>query len=187
MNRLQFLRNLLLGIGAVAVCPKEIFANSDADKQLPVIPSLSNSEEDTTKELIKLAKHFASNCKQLSNGHYLSLNHNYRIDYLEKLCDEYTKEEVNTPLRVGKDSGIIQISRNKIKDMPECQIFNLIIWGGVHRQLNCDYMKSDIQAIKISLDAGYSKKEIATQYLHMFETAESELNRRRIENIFKLA
>lgn len=140
-----------------------------------------------SEELIKFAKDFSGKWENLSCGVYKSSNEKYTIHYKEKLLDQKTNEEVNTNVRIGHSTGRIEISKKRITELNTNKdyLFFIILWCIAQLHLN-NYSEADIQTIKYYLSTGRSKINLLNDYINLFKTAPSELNRERMEKIIHL-
>ncbi|HWY13077.1 MAG TPA: hypothetical protein VN026_17200, partial [Bacteroidia bacterium] len=120
MNRKQFLRTAILSTIGVSLFPKEIFSSPENKANLPVNDKLITNVDDIEipEDLIKFAKHFSKNYKTLGCGTFVSDCGKYRIDYLHRIRDKYSKQPINTPYRVGHKTGIMEFSKSKMSNTP---------------------------------------------------------------------
>ena len=185
MERRSFLkRTVLLGLGGL-LCPKEMFSKPKNETN-QLAGDLSDNE--IPNDLIKFAKEFSEKYKKLSCGTYTSGGGKYRIDYVHR-----RKTDNKSPYGVNNHTGIMEFGKSKMVNTPPSYVFNAVIWCQVLfkiRQKNEDdyennYRKSDIIALRCSMENGYSKKELFKQYCKVLKGSPSKQNRDRIEKLYQ--
>ncbi len=137
---------------------------------------------------------------------YTSNNGKYKIDYFDKIIDEkasimnglpvklneehkdYQEIEFKTNIRVGQQTGIIQISKSKLVEYETNSdyLFMMILWCTVEKDIK-DAYKSDEIAFRYYLTTGRSIKNVLIGYINLFKASPSDLNVKRIEQLNKLA
>ena len=116
---------------------------------------------------------------------YKSRNGNFRIDYYDFLTDE-KGNPVNTPARVGWDTGKIEVSKSHFLgySVPVRQL--VLEHEYCHKFVNPlvgrpigDEESADLQALGIFLNAGNSPVEAKYCYLSIFDLANNDENTQR--------
>lgn len=179
MERRKFLKASIFGFIGLLVTPK-VFSLSDNTDEIQT--KANHNDDKIPNDLIKFAEQFSKNYKKLKCGKYTSDCGKYKINYEHRLKDK-TGVFIETPYRIGHTTGIMDFSKSKCVNMPQSFIFNGIIWCYAVTKLHpYDLVKSDLTAIKHSLENGFSKKEMMINYINTFKKTESE-NRNRINKI----
>lgn len=139
---------------------------------------------EPSDDLLQTADYFSKNWKTLSFGTYDSDDGKYRIEYIEVIIDEKTNELINTSIRIGHTSGIIQISKSELIKLEITQnyIFFLILWCVVQRKTN-NLIESDILTLEYYVSTGRPVKDIILGYANMFKAHNNEINLKRMKAI----
>jgi hypothetical protein len=183
MNRRNFLKGTLFGFIGAVICPKDLFSTPIVNEN----NELANNSDNIKipKDLIRFAKDFSGNFKRLSNnGVYGSRCGKYQIKYVDYLRDTYDEIQIiSTPYRVSNSTGIMEFSKLRMKDMPQSIIFNGVIWCYLIYKNPSDYIGADMKSIKLSIENGFSKKELFNQYCNIFKDNLTEFNMDRIKQL----
>lgn len=137
---------------------------------------------------INFMSEFAENAKILSAGNrsvYLSNDAKYRIDLVDEIKNEENKI-LNTPARISKVNSRIEFNRAKIinETVPAIMAIGLHEFG--HGYLNKDKsneMEADMNALRIYLGLGFSRKEAYRVFCKVFASAPSKINDLRMQKI----
>lgn len=91
---------------------------------------------EPSSSLLQMAEYFSDNWEKLSVGNYSSDDNNYHINYMEKIRDKNTNQLINTPVRVGFTSGIIEISKFELikSEITKNFLFFLILWCVIEKK-----------------------------------------------------
>ena len=122
---------------------------------------------------------------------YKSDNGRFRIDYLLDIRDRKTNRIMNTPSRISKSRGVIEVSFNKFKEYSIPMRMAILLHEFAHFYQNkkmSDETEADCNALLIYLGLGYSRSEAAKVFLKVFYKSSSDENRKRynvIENMLK--
>lgn len=149
---------------------------------------LSNSD----REFIRFAQWFATNAGILSatqaNGVpsiYKSENGKFEIHYHTKIRNKDGKY-VNTPARIGHDSGVIEASQVDFKTYTIPGMMAILLHEYCHKYVNpregikiSDEIGADLNALNIYLSLGYSPVEAHLVFLKVFEGANNDANHKR--------
>lgn len=141
---------------------------------------------DRDKRFIKFAKWFALNLKQLHAGEKGTIyqSDEFTILLLDKI--EEKGQEVSTPARIGKKTGVIQISKSKIFNYSVPMIMVMLFHEYAHRYKNPEYgratsneLSADLIAINIALNIGFDPFEVLRCFKAVFSNKQTPLNKRR--------
>ena len=138
------------------------------------------------KELIGFATHISRKYRVYPDGYYNSNNGKYRIQLIEEDRDAVVGTRINTPARIGNESGLIILQRSKINSNAFC--FFMILWCIAMREAmrtSGDHMKACFYADKVCVEYFLAnKKYIGTtikSMLKMLSGTKSPLNQERAE------
>lgn len=144
-------------------------------------------------EFIRFAKWFAQNASIFSatqpNGIpsiYKSDNGKFEIHYFNKIKDSKTGQYVNTPARIGHNSGIIEVSKSDFLNYSIPGRFAILMHEYAHKYINektglkvSDEIGADINALNIYLSLGFSPLEAHMVFLDVFQHANNPINHKR--------
>lgn len=95
-------------------------------------------------------------------------------------------EEVSTPARVGKKTGVIQVSKTKLIGYSVPMLIVLLLHEYAHRYKNAEYgrqanneLSADLIALNIALNLGFDAVEVLRCFKAVFGGKKSKLNKRR--------
>lgn len=139
---------------------------------------------EPSASLLQMAEYFSDNWEKLSFGCYSSDDNNYHIEYMEKIRDKKTNQLVNTSIRIGHTSGIIEISKFELMklEITKNYIYFLILWCVVQQKTD-KLIESDILTLQYYLTTGRPVKDIILGYVKLFKPYNNELNHKRIKAI----
>ncbi|MEI7962068.1 MAG: hypothetical protein WCI04_07065, partial [archaeon] len=128
-----------------------------------------------TKAFVEFAELFCKNVGFLPTGQYKDDSGKFTIDFQDFIIDKKTKQMVNTPARIGHDTGTIHISKQIFKDYTVPQRFIILMHEFSHKYINPKFGKAienefaaDINALYIYLGLGYPPIDARTVYLKVF-------------------
>jgi hypothetical protein len=155
-------------------------------KQGDHIPRFNLSNPDP--ELIEFAETFSQTYTKISLGDYYSDKKTYHIRYLKTLESAFGLE-IETFMRVGMVSGIIEYSQKKLFSFGEKMtpdfVFYQTIWAVIQNQTK-DFFLSDTIAMKYYLTTNRSTKNIIIGYAEMSRRSNMKFNQNRIEKLMEL-
>lgn len=149
------------------------------------------SERDS--RFIKFAKWFAMDLKSLSAGEKGTIyqSDEFTIMLMDKILEQ--GKEVSTPARIGKDSGIIQVSKSKVIHYSVPMLMVMLLHEFAHRFKNPEYgrdtgneLSADLIAVNIALNIGFDAGEVLRCFKAVFQTKDTAENRKRWKAILKL-
>jgi hypothetical protein len=158
---------------------------------LPLKRKLSafNSTNPTIQNYIQFCQEFCAKAGYLSAGHsiYTSNDGKFRIDYLDDIVDESGKPQ-NTPARVSKREGIIEVSRAKFITYTIPMRMAILLHEFSHYYLNTDIAnetEADLNGLLIYLSLGYPRVDAYNVFSKVFITAPNSVNINRMKIIDK--
>jgi hypothetical protein len=160
-------------------------------KILPLKHKLSafNSSNKTIQNYIKFCTEFCAKAGYISAGNsiYTSNDGKFRIDYLDKIADENGKS-MNTPARISKNEGIIEVSKEKFKNYTIPMRMCILLHEFSHYYLNTDIAnetEADLNGLLIYLSLGYPRIDAYNVFSQVFITAPNSVNTNRMQIIDK--
>jgi hypothetical protein len=147
------------------------------------------SESD--RSFIKFAQEFSENAGIISAGDkrphiYRSDDGQFTIDYYYKIRNRNTGGFVNTPARIGHNSGIIEVSKNDFVKYSVPMRMIILLHEYSHKYKNPNINKpiayetgADINALNMYLSLGYSEMEAQQAFLYVFKGANNAVNHKR--------
>lgn len=145
---------------------------------------------DKDKAFIQFAKWFAVELPYLEAGEKGTLyqSEGFSILYLDELKEG--EQELTTPARIERATGVIEISKKAVKDYTVPMLIIMLLHEYGHKWKNPQYGKevsneltADIIAVHIALNLGFDYREVENCYRAVFAKKDSELNRRRMKAI----
>lgn len=135
------------------------------------------------RSFVDFAQRFCFNMDELEPDIYTSNDRNFYIDLKDKITDK-NGNEVNTPARVSRKSGIIQVSKKAFNRMTIPMRFAILLHEFSHFYLNQqidDEIEADLNGLLIYLSLGYPRIEAYDAFLDTFKGVPSELNKKRYD------
>ncbi|CAG5086778.1 hypothetical protein [Parvicella tangerina] len=138
------------------------------------------------KRFIKFAKWFALNLKSLNAGEKGTIyqSEEFTILLQDKIMEQ--EEEVSTPARIGKQTGIIQASKSKLINYSIPMLMVVLLHEYAHRYKNSEYgrkanneLSADLIATNIALNLGFDSVEVLRCFKVVFGGKITALNKRR--------
>jgi len=146
------------------------------------------SKED--KSFIRFAKWFATESSRLEAGQKGTL---YQSEGFTILYIDIIKEaglELTTPARIGRQSGIIEVSRKQTFDFTVPMLIVMLLHEYAHKFKNKEYGKkdsneltADLIACHIALNLGFDSNEVQQAFKAVFAQKDTKLNRKRMAAI----
>ena len=152
------------------------------------------SERD--RNFLKFVQFFCENASNLSaskivNGKelpsvYRSDCGEFTFDYYDKIRDKKTGKRLNTPARIGHESGTVEISKEDFLKYTVPMRMVILLHEYSHKWKNPEdgnqigyETGADINALLIYLSLGYSEIEAHQAFLYVFKGAASDGNHKR--------
>jgi hypothetical protein len=146
---------------------------------------------------VEFCTKFCFNAGHLTSGTYLSKpftytnkdgkveNSEFRIEYLPTIISQ-KGVELNTPARISKSSGRIQVSQKKIIPMTIPMRMAIMLHEFSHYYINDDIeneSEADMNGLIIYLGLGYPRIEAYEAFTKTFIGTPTETNKRRYDRI----
>lgn len=158
-------------------------------KILPLKHKLSafNSSNKTIQNYIKFCTEFCAKAGYISAGNsiYTSNDGKFRIDYLDTIKNANGKS-ANTPARISKNEGIIEVSKEKFKNYTIPMRMCILLHEFSHYYLNTDIAnetEADLNGLIIYLGLGYPRIDAYNVFSQVFITAPNSVNTNRMKII----
>lgn len=148
---------------------------------------------DNDRSFIKFAEKFSENA-----GIYSATNHDgtpsiyrsddgkFTIDYYDKIQDRQTKQFINTPARIGHQTGVIEVSKKDFQRYTVPMRMVILLHEYSHKWKNQESglrieneSGADINALMMYLSLGYSPIEAHQAFLYVFKGANNKVNKDR--------
>lgn len=148
---------------------------------------LTDINNSNIRSFVDFAQKFSFNLDELEPAIYTSADRNYYINLLP-LIKNKDGQELNTPARISKRTGIIQVSKKSFEEMTIPMRLAILCHEFSHFYLN-ETMDSEIEAdlngLLIYLGLGYPRIEAYQAFLETFKGVPSEQNKNRYDVINK--
>lgn len=143
---------------------------------------------NNAQEFVRFAERFSILCGKLStqpekgyNGHiYKSQLGNFTICYVERITDE-NGIVIPTPMRINKQTGMIEVSRERIRNftVPRrvCTLFHEYAHLFVNNDLNNE-TEADLNAILMFLGLGFPRTECIEAFIEIFGYEDTRTGRK---------
>jgi len=152
------------------------------EKRLDVL-DFSNND---LRSFINFCTRFCFNAGVLSSGTYKSSDGRFRIEYLPTIISSKSGKELQTPARINKDNGVIQVSQKKFTPDTVAMRMAIMLHEYSHFYVNTDIdneSEADLNGLLIYLGLGYPRFEGHEAYLKTFINAPTETNKVRYDKI----
>lgn len=167
---------------------KEHFKLKSVEKQ-PLerridVGDISNGQ---IRSFVEFAQRFAFNVDELEPAIYTSADRNYYINLLPTIQGK-NGGEMNTPARISKRTGVIQVSKKAFEPMTIPMRLAILMHEFSHFYLNetmDDEIEADLNGLLIYLGLGYPRIEAYQAFLETFKGVPSEQNKTRYDVINK--
>jgi hypothetical protein len=138
------------------------------------------------KSFVEFAQRFVFNTDELEpDTYYTSADREYYIHLLPKITNQ-GGQELNTPARISKRTGIIQVSKKSFEKMTIPMRLAILCHEFSHFYLNetmDDEVEADLNGLLIYLGLGYPRIEAYQAFLETFKGVPSEQNKDRYDTI----
>ncbi|MCE5295093.1 MAG: hypothetical protein LLF94_10850 [Chlamydiales bacterium] len=138
------------------------------------------------RNFVNFATAFAFNAGHIPSGTYKSSNGKYTIEYLPTIISSNTGKEMETPARISKSSGRIQVSQKKFITSTVPMRMAILLHEYSHFYVNeniDDETEADLNGLMIYLGLGYPRFEAHEAFLKTFIDTPSYQNKERYERI----
>jgi len=150
--------------------------------------------DEETKDFSDFAELFSYNAGLYATSQipYQSNSGKFKIKFVDYVTDAKTGMLINTPAKVGHDSKLITVSRNKFLQYTVPMRYLILLHEGMHVYRNPkigkaieDEASADKQALYVYLGKGYPAIDARTVYAQVFKGASSQQNMQRMALIEK--
>ena len=152
------------------------------EKRMDVL-DLSN---DNLRSFINFCTRFCFNAGQLTSGIYKSSDGRFKIEYLPTIISSRSLKELETPARISKDNGTIQVSQKKFIPDTVPMRMAILLHEYSHYYVNKDIndeTEADLNGLLIYLGLGYPRFEGHEAFLKTFINTPTEMNKVRYDKI----
>lgn len=168
---------------------------SIVDMKVEKLPQYDVWWNKDTQNFYNFAVEFCQNASILSAGDkkphiYRSDDNKFTIDYYNNIVDKKTNKLLTTPARIGHNTGIIEVSKNKFMQYTIPMRLVILMHEFSHKYLNPKIDRpisyetgADIQALYVYLGKGWSPYEAHKTFLQVFRNANNEPNHKRYKII----
>lgn len=170
--------------------------NDESDKSFQVVEikkiplekklDLLDFTNENLKSFINFCTKFCFNAGNLSSGIYKSSDGKFMIEYLPTIISSRSGQELQTPARISKDSGRIQVSQKKFIPSTVPMRMAIMMHEYSHYYVNQDIdneSEADLNGLLIYLGLGYPRFEAHNAFLNTFISTPTELNKNRYDKI----
>lgn len=135
---------------------------------------------------VNFATRFCYNAGDLNSGTYRSRDGKFVIEYLPAIISSKDRKELNTPARISKTTGRIQVSMRQFIGMTIPMRMAILLHEFSHYYINDrmeDEVEADLNGLLIYLGLGYPRIEAYQAFTQTFIGYPSETNKRRYDII----
>jgi hypothetical protein len=139
------------------------------------------------RSFVEFAQRFSYNLDDLEPAIYTSSDRNFYINLLPKITNK-NGQEMNTPARISKRTGVIQVSKKSFDNMTVPMRLAILMHEFSHFYLNetmDNEIEADLNGLLIYLGLGYPRIEAYQAFLETFKGVPSEQNKERYDVINK--
>ena len=176
-----FVRMPLTGLVAVIDIYNEINGNTKSDSSFKVtnivkVPltrkmDVVDLRNPDIKSYIKFSRRFCFNAGVAPTRTYNSSDGRFSIIYSPKIVSSESGKVLNTPARINKDTGQIEVAQDKFLTMTVPMRMAILLHEFSHFYLNAeinDETEADKNALMIYLGLGYPRIEACEAFLDTF-------------------
>jgi hypothetical protein len=139
------------------------------------------------RSFVEFAQRFSFNLDELEPAIYTSKDRNFYIKLLPKITNK-DGQEMNTPARISKRTGVIQVSKKSFEEMTIPMRMAILMHEFSHFYLNetmDNEIEADLNGLLIYLGLGYPRIEAYQAFLETFKGVPSQQNKERYDVINK--
>jgi hypothetical protein len=157
-------------------------------KKLPLEKRLDvvDFRNGNLKSFINFCTRFCFNAGHISSGTYKSSDGKFTIEYVPTIISSKSGKELETPARISKDSGKIQVSQKKFVPDTVAMRMAILLHEYSHFYVNKnidDESEADLNGLLIYLGLGYPRFEGHEAFLKTFIDTPTEQNKVRYDKI----
>lgn len=139
---------------------------------------------------IRFIEDFNQKASYLKQGIYKSKTNEFLIKYLPTIIDYKTGKKLNTPARIGHETGNIEVAIDKWMTYTFPMRMCILLHEYSHKYLNQkigrainDEVAADINALYLYLGMGYPAIDARLVFAYVFYGNQSDLNKKRMNII----
>jgi hypothetical protein len=157
-------------------------------KKLPLEKRLDvlDFSNQNLRSFINFCTRFCFNAGELSSGTYRSSDGKFTIEYVPTIISSKSGKELETPARISKDNGRIQVSQKKMIPDTIPMRMAILLHEYSHFYVNKDIdneSEADLNGLLIYLGLGYPRFEGHEAFLKTFINTPTEQNKVRYDKI----
>ena len=150
--------------------------------------SVDGIPNPVARKFVRFAQWFSDKAGILdcNKAIYISDSGEFRVDYVTDVISHSDSRVMNTPARINKHTGIIEISRNKFVTYTVPMRMAILLHEFSHFFLNKEMeneTEADMNALIIYLGLGYSRVEAIKVFLKVFYNSAGDGNVKRFKVI----
>lgn len=138
------------------------------------------------RSFINFCTRFCFNAGHISSGTYRSNDGKFSIEYVPTIISSKSGKELETPARISKDTGKIQVSQKKFVPDTVPMRMAILLHEYSHYYVNADMddeSEADLNGLLIYLGLGYPRFEGHEAFLKTFINTPTEQNKVRYDKI----
>lgn len=146
--------------------------------------------DSKTKRFVRFAEDFCEKASYLKEGVYKSSTGEFTFKYLPTIIDYKSGKQLNTPARIGHESGNVEIAKDKWVKYSVPMRMCILLHEYSHKYLNhqvgkkiTDEVAADINALYLYLGMGYPAIDARLVFAYVFYGHSTDLNKRRMNII----
>jgi hypothetical protein len=160
------------------------------------LPTYNIFIDKETDNFLKLALHFSQVCgfeKADNTGRIFKTDDDmFKIKYFDIIRDYMSGQVLNTPARIGHNSGIIEVAKNKFDNYTIPMRLVILLHEYSHKYRNpkigldiSNEVGADINALYFYLGLGFSKIDAICVFAKVFLKAQTQGNINRMRKIME--
>lgn len=150
--------------------------------------------DDQTRRFLKLAVRFSQvagyEAATYDGRLFATQPEEFRIKYFDNIRDRMSGQSLNTPARIGHETGIIEVSKAKFDRYTVPMRLIILLHEYSHKYRNpkiglpiSNEYGADVNAMYYYLGMGYSKIDAIVVFAKVFLVAQTPQNQKRMRNI----
>lgn len=138
------------------------------------------------RSFLNFCTRFCFNAGHISSGTYKSNDGRFTIEYVPTIISSRSGKELQTPARISKDNGKIQVAQKKFVTDTVPMRMAILLHEYSHFYINKnidDESEADLNGLLIYLGLGYPRFEGHEAFLKTFINTPTEMNKDRYDKI----
>lgn len=143
-----------------------------------------------TGSFVRFAEDFNQKASYLEPGVYKSSTDQFLIKYMPTIIDYKSGKQLNTPARIGHQTGNIEVAKDKWMKYSVPMRMLILLHEYSHKYMNHkvgrdinDEVAADINALYLYLGMGYPAIDARLVFAYVFYGNSTELNKKRMNII----